>query len=305
MKKILILSFISASTFFFFSCDKPAPTQLVDDTQNELEVELLNNNFDSQNLISGADTSGITQDLTSITNLVSVSGIKITNKDNKTTRLSLAQAMFFNKSEPIRYADNRIIAYKTLVPGTIKFNGLDAHVVPYRIKFRDLGILKDTLLGYKYVLYNVSDYGGSPDPFYYSYNASVSFEFNPFGPGNGFAFNISTPLEITGQVILSGKRAENNLEAKLKWNQENSGRISIVIGLIKPNQINSIPVYRLKTQDDGELRIPERYFNQLPLERFEKIVFTFIRSFEVHHGFGNNDLIASSQSIHTIVIDIP
>ena len=305
MKKILIYSFLFASMFFFFSCDKPAPTQLVDDTQNELEVELLNNNLETQYLTSGADTSGITQDLTSITNLVSVSGIKITNKDNKTVKLSLAQAMFFNKNEPIRYSNNRLLAYKTLIPGTIEFNGLEAHVVPYRIKFRDLGEFKDTLLGFKYVLYNVSEYGGSPDPFYFNYNASVSFEFNPFGPGNGFAFNIPTPPEITGQVILSGRREEKNLEVMLKWNEGNSGRISVVVGLIKPNQINSIPVYRIKTADDGELRIPSRYFNQLPLERFEKIVFTLIRSYEGHHSNGNNDLFASSQSIHTIVIDIP
>ena len=39
MKKILIYSFFSACIFIFFSCDKPAPTQLVDDTNNELEVE--------------------------------------------------------------------------------------------------------------------------------------------------------------------------------------------------------------------------------------------------------------------------
>ena len=305
MKKILIYSFFSACIFIFFSCDKPAPTQLVDDTNNELEVELLNNNLNDQYLTSGADTSGIIQDLTKITNLVSVSGIKITNKDNRTIRLSLAQAMFFNKNEPIRYSDNRIIAYQTLTPGLIKFNGLEAHILPYRIKYRDLGILKDTLLGNKYVLYNIAGLGGIPDPFYYGYNASVSFEFNPFGPGSGFAFNIANPPEITGQVLLAGSRAEKNLEATLRWNPESLKRISVVVGLIKPNQINSIPVYRMKTADDGVLRIPGRYFNQLPLENFEKIVFTFIRSYEGYQKNGSNDLLVSSQSIHSIVIDIP
>ena len=53
------------------------------------------------------------------------------------------------------------------------------------------------------------------------------------------------------------------------------------------------------------LIIPGRYLNQLPLENFEKIVFTFIRDYDGYHGNGNNELFASSQSIHSIVIEIP
>ncbi len=74
---------------------------------------------------------------------------------------------------------------------------------------------------------------------------------------------------------------------------------------MRPNQISSIPVYRMKTKDDGELKIPGRYLNQLPLENFEKIVFTFVRSYEGYHDNGNNELLVSSQSIHSIVIEIP
>lgn len=301
MKKILIYTFISASIFVFFSCDKPAPTQLVDDTNNELEVELLNKNLD-QYVASGSDTSGITQDLTGITNLISVSGVKITNKV-RTSYLSLAQAMFFDKSKPIKYSDGRILAYETDILGTIKFNGTEANLVPYRIKFKDMGEIKDTLLGYKYLLYNI--FSGYPDPFYFNYNASVSFEFNPSISGETISFNIPTPPEITGKVVLTGRRIEKNIEAVLRWNPSSTERISIIVGLIRPNQLSSIPVYRMKTADDGELRIPGRYLNQLPLERFEKVVFTFIRSFEGYHTNGNNDLLVSSQSIHSIVIDIP
>ena len=41
MKKILTYLIISASVFLLVSCDKPAPTQLIDDTNNDYEVELL------------------------------------------------------------------------------------------------------------------------------------------------------------------------------------------------------------------------------------------------------------------------
>ncbi len=141
MKKILTYLLISTSALILFSCDKPAPTQLVDDTNNELEVELLNKDLDNQYLTSGSDTSGITQDLTGITSLISVSGIKITT-ENRTSEFSLAQAMFFDKSKPINYSDGRLLAYKTLIPGIIKFNGTEASVVPYRIRFKDMGIPK-------------------------------------------------------------------------------------------------------------------------------------------------------------------
>jgi len=302
MKKILTYLMIFISVLILFSCDKPAPTQLVDDTNNELEVELLNKNLDDQYYNSGADTSGITQDLTGITNLISVSGIKITNKV-RTSYLSLAQAMFFDKAKPIKYSDGRILAYETITPGMIKFNGLEARLDSFKIRYRDNDISKVAILGQKYVLYNLL--WGFPDPFYFNYESSVTFEFNPTVPGENISFNLPTPPEITGNVILTGRRIEKNLETVLKWNPSSSKRISIIVGLIRPNQISSIPVYRMKTADDGELRIPRRYLNQLPLERFEKIVFTFVRSYEGYHSNGSNELFASSQSIHSIVIDIP
>jgi len=301
MKKLLTYLIISASVFILVSCDKPAPTQLVDDTNNDLEVELLNKDLDNPSS-SGTDTSGITQDLTGVTNLISVSGIKITT-ENRTNEFSLAQAMFFDKTKPIYYSNNKLLAYKTIIPGTIKFNGTEAHIVPYRIRYREGGIHKDTLVGGKYLLYNI--YNGIPDPFYFDYNSNVSFEFDPFLIGGNISFNIPTPHEINGVVSLSGNKISKNLEAILNWNAKGEKRVLIIIGLMRPGQLQSIPVYKMKTSDDGELTIPGRYLNQLPLDRFEKIVFTFVRSYEGYRGSGNNELFVSSQSIHSIVIDIP
>jgi hypothetical protein len=301
MKKLLKYLIISAVAFILFSCDKPAPTQLIDDTTDEFEVELLNKDLENP-YSSGTDTSGITQDLTGITNLISVSGIKITTK-NRTNEFSLAQAMFFDKSKPIKYSDGRLLAYKTIIPGTIKFNGTEAHVVPYRIRYREGGTPKDTLIGGKYLLYNIAN--GVPDPFYFPYDASVSFEYVPFIGGNNISFNIVTPYEINGTVSLNGNRSNKNLEATLSWNGRGEKRVLVIVCLLKPGQMQSIPIYKMKTADDGEMRIPGRYLNQLPLDRFEKIVFTFIRSNEGFRGSGNNELLVSSQSIHSIVIDIP
>jgi len=302
MKKLLTYLIISTSVFILVSCDKPAPTQLVDDTNNELEVELLNKNLDDQYYTSGSDTSGITQDLTGITNLISVSGIKITTK-NRTIDLSLAQAMFFDKSKPIRYSDGRLLAYQTITPGTIKFNGLEARKNPYEINYRDKGELKVAVLGEKYLLYN--RIWGYPDPFYFNYDSNVSFEFIPSIGGNSISFNIPTPSEINGNVILEGSKRERNISAVLQWNAKNERKISVIIGVIRHGMLSSIPVYRFRTGDDGEAKIPGRLLNELPLDNFEKIVVTFVRSYEEYHDNGTNNLLVSSQSIHSIVIDIP
>lgn len=303
MKKLLTYLIISASVFIMVSCDKPAPTQLIDDTTDEFEVELLNKDLEGEYYSSGTDTSGITQDITGITNLISVSGIKITT-ENRTSIFSLAQAMFFDKNQPI-YVGGKLIAYKSIVPGTIKFNVTEAHIVPFRIRYREGGSPKDTLIviGGKYLLYNISY--GTPDPFYFEYNSNVSFEFNPILPGENISFNIPTPHEINGVVSLSGNQISKNLEATLNWNAKGEKRVFVIIGLLRPGQLQSIPVYKMKTPDDGELKIPSRYLNQLPLDRFEKIVFTFVRSYEGYRGSGANELLVSSQSIHSIVIEIP
>jgi len=96
----------------------------------------------------------------------------------------------------------------------------------------------------------------------------------------------------------------------LSWNGKGEKRTSIIIGLVIADsiggrQLHTIPIYKIKTADDGELKIPGRFFNQLPLDRFEKIVFTFVRSYEGYRGSGANELLVSSQSIHSIIIDIP
>jgi hypothetical protein len=300
MKKLFTYLTVSSFIFILLSCDKPAPTELFDDT-DELEIEVITKDLDNQ-ITSGSDTSGITQDLTGVTNLISVSGVKITSKI-RTNHLSIAQAMFFDKSNPIRYSDGRILAYKTFTPGTISFNGLEARLDSFKIKYRDAGVHKTVNLGQKYVLYNLLF--GYPDPFYFDYDANVSFLFNPSGLGNNISFNIPTPSEIIGSIILEGSRVNSNLHAILRWNEKHERKITVVIGLIRPGQTSSIPIYKFRTIDDGEVIIPGRLLNELPLENFENIVITFIRSNEGYHTNGDNDLLVSSQSIHSIVIDIP
>jgi len=303
MKNIFVYITLLFTGLILFSCDKPAPTELVDDLENDFEIEFLTKDLNDNYINGGTDTSGITQDLTGITNLISVSGIKIT-RDNKTNHLSLAQAMFFDKSKPVENSSGMIIAYTTIIPGIIRFNGLETRIVPYEIRFRDMGVLKVVLLGEKYVLYNL--WQGIPDQFFYNYNSFISFEFQPdIGQGSTTNFDIPTPHEINGNIILNGTKSNRNIEAVLEWNGKGANRISVIVGVIKQGQVISIPIYRIRTRDDGSLRIPKRFFSGLPFGDLEKIVFTLVRSIEKLHRNGTNELFVSSQSIHSIVIDIP
>jgi len=303
MKNILTYLVIFITGLLLFSCDKPAPTELVSDSPDDFEVEILTKDLDDNYTTSGADTSGITQDITGIANLISVSGIKFTH-GNKTNHISLAQAMFFDKSKPVRYSNGRILAYKTITPGVIRFNGIEARRVPYEIKYWDMKQPKVALLGEKYTLVNY--FFSFPDSFFYNYNASVSFEFVPdSGQGNNVSANISTPPEITGRVIINGSRSNRNIEAALEWNGTGVRKITLIVGVTRNGHQNSIPIYKIKTADDGQLTIPKSFFSGLPLNELDKITITFVRSIENYHNSGESEILVSSQSIHSIQIDIP
>lgn len=300
MKNLLTYLAILSIALILNSCDKPAPTELIDDTP-ELEVELLTKDLNNQYYNSGVDTSGMEQDIRGLTNIISVSGIKIT-RHNKTDVLSLAQAMFFDRSQPIYYSDGKtLLAYKTITPGIIRFDDHVARIVPFRIRYRDMGMQRDTVIGNRYLLY--SGKGGWQDPFRFKYNSSINFALTFLN--QTVDFDILTPPEIFGNMFIKGQRSRRNIEAFLEWNGRGFGKITIVVGVIRPNHFVSIPIYKFRTRDDGTVQIPKRFFSELPLGNFEKMVFTFVRSYERLENTGENKLLVSSQSIHSIVIDIP
>jgi len=301
MKNLLTTTALFIALLFISGCDKPAPTELFDDSSED-EYEVLTKNLDDQYYNSGVDTSGLGQDLRGLTNIISVSGIKITN-DNETFNLSLAQAIFFDRSKPIYYSDGTtLLAYETVTPGLMQFDNHLAKIRPFKIRYRDLGDPKDTVIGNRYVLW--SGFGGTIDPFIFKYNSSVNVLFDPilFDP---ISFDIPTPPEINGNVFVRGSRGNRNLEAVLKWNGLGHRKITLIIGVKRKNSIHTVPIYKIRTRDDGEIIVPKRFFSELPLHNFDKLVITFIRSYEGLEESGANKLFVSVQSIHSIVINIP
>ncbi|UCH65481.1 MAG: hypothetical protein JSW63_12895 [Ignavibacterium sp.] len=302
MKKLITYLFIFTLLFLFFACDKPAPTELIDDSLEELaEYEILGKDINDEFYSNGFDTSGVTQNLNRLPNLISLSGIKVTEVNSKTDEFSFAQAIFFDRSKPIFDSNNRLLAYHTFLPGFVRFDRHLANTVPFRIWYRDNGVLKDTLLGGKYQIF--SGRHGNMHQYRHGHNSLINFRLNFFG--QEISFDIPTPREITGNVELQGNRNNGDLRAVLRWDRGNTETVNIIIGGRVRNRDNVMPLYQVRTKDDGRLVVPPRFINQIPVQHFDKIVFTFIRRFERTFDDANNDLRVSSQSIHSIVVNLP
>ena len=303
MKKLfLYIMFLSA--IIYNGCDKPGPTELVDDPNesDNLEVEIIGKDLDNEYYSNGFDTTGVTEVVQNYASIISVCGIKLT-RDGRTDNFSSALTFLFDRTKPLRSPQGNIIGYHTIVPGIIKFDEVTSRLTNYRVRYREAGVLIDSVLGKKYELFNIN---GSAfiDPFIFSYNSTISFLYNPFvGPSSGF--DIITPKEITGNVSLVRSSNQNKIHAELTWQGENVNNFSIILGGVRNSNQQVFPFFRIKTKDDGSLVIPNSILKNIPRDKFNKISITFIRKYDKLTQIQNTELYVSSQSIHTIIIELP
>ncbi len=280
-------------------CDKPAVTELTQDNEQQLQVEVLAK--DTNDEYYSADSSGVVDDLNGYANVVTLSGIKITS-GSTTVNTAFAQTIFFDRTRPVRRRNGRLLAYHTRLLGNARFNGVEARSVPLTIRYNDEGTVQEITLGLKHILnshFQEQDFG-------YRYNSSVAFSFDFLLAldGNSFNFDIPTPPEITGSIRLEGKRNNNTLKARLEWDGKNYPGFQIVVAASVSGSNRIFPLFRLRTKDDGELIIPAELINQIP-PRFNEFMFYFVRRAEFHSERNNNDFYVLSQSIHRVDIDIP
>ena len=301
MKSLVKYFVVIAAGLILFSCDKPAPTELVDDSANNMsEYEVLSKDVNDEYYSNGGDTTGVTQDLRDFTNLISLSGVKMTGINGNTEDYSFAQAIMFDKTKPVYDSHKRLLAYHTVTPGNITMDHIKASEVPFQIQYRDNGVLMDTTLGNKYILFSRIH-----RLFHYRHDSKINFRMAFFN-NDVVNFDIQTPKEITGNVEMLGSRNESNLRARLTWNSGNTPTVQIIISArLRANPRIVMPLYKVRTNDRGELVVPSRLISQIPLLRFDRLVFTFIRRFEETHDGGNNNLRVSAQSIHSITVNLP
>lgn len=286
-------------------CDKPAPTELIDSAQSQVdpvEYETIAKSPTDEIYSNGADTTGISGNLTSYSNVIVVSGTKI-SENSLTIKISTAEAAFFDRTKPVKI-NGRLIGYQTQLIGEVKFNGVKAIPVPFNVKYRnDQNVIQDSSLGLFHLLY--SGRTSLFHPFNYRYNSVVSFELNPF-IGKATSFDILTPKEIFANLRVTGSTASNNLIAKLVWDNVASNiPIQIIISGKLKGKDKSIPLFKLRTRDDGEFIIPKKILDAIPTNVFDKLIITLIRQYGKTVTFRLNTLTVLSQSIHSLVVESP
>jgi hypothetical protein len=278
-----------------FGCNNPQPTSLVED-EDPLEIEVINKN-PAEPTVFGVDTTGLRGSPVRFANIISVTGAK-TVIQGISFKSSFAQAVFFDKSKPVLCNSGKLVGFKTLAPGSIFFNSRKAQVREFIVR---CGINRDTSLGPRYVLHRRGNFG---DLFDFEFNSKVSFTFLPDSAAlNAVSFDIATPPEIFLTSRITGRKSDKNLNLLLEWNTAYIKNFEITLSIVDNNK-NILPLYKIKTADDGKFKMPQKLLEELST-RFETVYFTLTRKFEKQHSNGVGELFVISQSINSISVDIP
>lgn len=295
MKSLFNFLFVISFTGFYIGCNNPQPTALVSD-EDALQIEVINNN-PSEPTSLGIDSSGLGESISRFTNVVAVTGSKTTYQGTS-FKSSFAQAVFFDRSKPVYDLNNKLIGFKTRTPGTIFFNNRKAQLKELRIRY---GANRDTTLGLRYVLHRRGNFG---DPFDFDFNSVISFTFIPDSAVlNTISFDIHTPPEIFLTVKTTGRKADRNLNLILEWNASYINNFEILLSIFDA-QKNLIPLYKIKTADDGKFIMPKNLLEELSL-RYDSIIYTVTRKYQWEYLKNSSELFVISQSINTISADIP
>ncbi|MFA3782456.1 hypothetical protein ABRY23_05255 [Melioribacteraceae bacterium 4301-Me] len=290
-----------------FSCNKPLPTELLDDTLSEeqnLQIESASPEPSTYIYANGYDTTGILQPFFDKSTLINVSGIRNTF-NNQTVFMANYSADFYDTNLAIKNMHGRLVGFRTRMMGTVKFNNITADKIPLRIRYMDNGKMIDTTIGFHFVLRN-NNMMHPNDILNFPYNSFVNFRID-VQQGNHFQYNIPTPPEIIGHLKVEGTRAKKNLKIEISWNALRSGKINMVVGIFDPITQNVFPYYKITAADNGNAVLPLSLLEKLPIQGQQQLVITLIRKIEIE--IQNNQLLKDnlivSQSIHNIKVQLP
>ena len=282
------------------SCQEPGPTELLPDENtidDDLEIEILSPSPDEFVYANGYDSTGITQPTPTGASIITVNDIKNTF-GNTTIESAFYGAVFFDKQAPILNNAGKTVGFRTRYIGRTFFNGDSARVLPYILRYKEQGQIKDTVAGVLHLLRVNSRRGRNPD------NDFIKFRLNPI-IGQAVQFNILTPPEVTGNVKISGSPGSANFGIDLTWN-EAIAPIEIIIGGLLKDRNETFPLFRLRTRDDGHLRIPGNLLRKIPFDHFSQLVITFIRRYNTNiTGNSINDNFVTANSIHNVRLPVP
>ncbi|MGE5795906.1 MAG: hypothetical protein ACM34O_16300 [Ignavibacteria bacterium] len=284
---------------FFTGCDKPAVTELVQD-EDQYTVEAMTE--DPSDESKSIDSIGVTDNLLRYTSVVTLAGLTTSYYNFKFDESSAAQALLFDKNQPIYSPEGDLIGYHTITPGIVRFDNKIARLLPYKFKFRREGSIADTVAGNQYILFSRQRFG---DPFEFPYDSFINFSYTPFNGQNGGSIDIVTPKKIDASVSVKGNIRNRTLDVLLEWKNVSNRKIEIILcGKIMRSK-SIIPVLRFKTEDDGKFPIPAELLNNLRFALYDNLIILLERKSETKYTFERGDLYVFSKSVHRIDIDIP
>lgn len=303
--KKIIKPILYISLLFLLSCENPVPVDLIDSSQqseDDLEIEVLSTNPDDETNSSDVDTTGYNNPRFDYQGEIFLSK-NIINYQSTTVESNFAQTILFDKSNPIRNWNNRIVGYHSRDLLNVRYNNHYARKVRYTVKVNQGGNIVDSVLGNKYILFYKSNF---------IYSDSIDFEFGSpvnvelvHSPARRFSRDLLMPEKILGNIKIN---TSTNAEYKtiLEWNGLNKDKIQIIIGAYTKNIIPIlIPLYRLKTKDDGNLILPKNLIESIPKNKFGKLAFIFIRQNNELINFNGEQIFSRTQSTNTHIINIP
>ena len=302
IKNIIFL----VSIFFIISCDDPAPIEVANE-EEEIEISVVNPE-PSTYTITGYDSTGSVNSIPEQETVILLNGIKNTI-DNTTFYKAYGEAIFFDKTLPVFNNNNRLLGYRTRDIRSVKFGNKLAQKVPFRIKYRENSIDRDSLLGTKHQLKFQTVL--NPENLNFSYNRNQIIEIVK-RIGNSNSVNLRIPDEIIGKITVRNNKNRNRIF--LSWNKSNlsnslsAGELKeeIIIGGILQDRNELLPLLRLTRLNSNIFEIPNYLLEDIiKSDKFNYLVITLIR--KIVSSQSNNELgeiNIASQSIHNIWVKI-
>lgn len=286
---ILILSFL-----IFWGCQKQGPVELIDEEDDSKLIQLqpINNSSDSIFIHSGVDSTGIfgNENARYFAKMF-FSAIRY-DKPFKRDSLVQAEAIFLDKSKPVRF-NGRLIAYRSFDVGVVRLGNLILNKFVHSVP---LIPQRDSIIGYRYQVRSEYVYANN-----YRWQVTGQNGISPF------EIQFNTPPEI--RVLNLSLRAIRISEPlNMKWRCTND-YINIIISAEpgEGQQYRVIPFLHLRVRNTkGEITIPVKVLGMLPIKKFTRYVFTFSsdsKSTARITGYPD-DVLIHSASIHNISLSI-
>ncbi|PIP79234.1 MAG: hypothetical protein COW85_01670 [Ignavibacteria bacterium CG22_combo_CG10-13_8_21_14_all_37_15] len=296
-----IILFLFAA--FFFGCGKPGPTELVDDRPSEefpLQYEVLAKNPDDALYKNGYDSTGLLIPpppsdvfLFISKNILSEKYLSL-NYDN-------AQVFFFDKGKPIMLPNGKQYGCQTKKVIPPRINAILTKEVDNLIRTGPLTAQHDTVIGPKYVLRRVGLLG---DSLSLHYNSSVKFEYREKMMGSPIELNLNLPEQIIGNVSVSKNGKGENI-LLLTWNKASKDSVEIIVGGILKDERAATAFYKFHVKDNGQVKIPRGVMSAIPKDRFDRLVFSFVRKAVSRQMKSSLEFFTVIQNTHSIIIDYP